>query len=331
MLRDVSRPRHKSKKQRVCLTKSWETFNTKGMKKYLVVILSLILLFASSTSAFARHKQVLGIQDQNVNIPPTVEGPGILLPDSPFFFIDELKQNIRIALALAPEDKAKVYASIAGERMAELRFMIAKKNLPGIRIDMEGVADNFKNAADQVEFAKMSGKNVTVLAKEVNDKIKAKQNVLDELHMQSQGELEGSTKSVSDSLTIAKTKVENSLNLADLENEINDDMLRDAELKVHETSESAVELKDALEDLQEEASLSARESQENRVEVLKKMIQENDEAAKKAQERKIELEKKENEKLWKMQEDTVKSAKEMVEKAQETSKKFEELKSKTSN
>jgi len=178
------------------------------MKKYLVAILTLILFFTSSTSVYAKHRQVLGIQDQNVNIPPTVEGPGIFLPDSPFFFLDELKQNIRMAFVFTPEDKAKIYTSIAGERMAELRFMIAKKNLPGIRTDMEGIADNFKKAADQVEFAKMSGKNVTALAKEVNDKIKEKQNVLDELHIQSQGELEGSTKSVSDSLSIAKTKVD---------------------------------------------------------------------------------------------------------------------------
>lgn len=322
---------NKSKKQKVCLTKSWKTFNTKGMRKYLVAILSLILFITSSTSVFARHRQVLGIQDQNVNIPPTVEGPGIFLPDSPFFFLDELKQNIRMALVFTPEEKAKVYTLIAGERMAELRFMIAKKNLPGIRTDMEGIADSFKKAADQVELAKMSGKNVTELAKEINDKIKEKQNILDELHIQSQGELEGSTKSVSDSLTIAKAKVEDSLNLADLENEIRDDILRDAELETHEVLESAGELRDTLVDLQEEASLSARESQTNRVEVLKKIIQEEDERAKKAQEKKIELEKMDNEKLWKMQEDTVKSAKEMVEKARETSKKFEELKSKTSN
>ncbi|PIZ98685.1 MAG: hypothetical protein COX78_02890 [Candidatus Levybacteria bacterium CG_4_10_14_0_2_um_filter_35_8] len=299
------------------------------MKKYLVAILTLILFFTSSTSVYAKHRQVLGIQDQNVNIPPTVEGPGIFLPDSPFFFLDELKQNIRMAFVFTPEDKAKIYTSIAGERMAELRFMIAKKNLPGIRTDMEGIADNFKKAADQVEFAKMSGKNVTALAKEVNDKIKEKQNVLDELHIQSQGELEGSTKSVSDSLSIAKTKVENSLNLADLENEINDDILRDAEMEIHETSEFAGELRNTLIDMQEEASRSAKESQKNRIEVLKKIIQEKDDQAKKEQERKIELEKIDNEKLWKMQTEAVDSAREMVEQAQKTSRKFEELKVKT--
>src|SRR5258708_4914260 len=56
----------------------------------------LLFLIVSQGSAFAQEQAVLGVETQPAvmpSIPPTSEGPGLLLPDSPFFFLDKLKQN----------------------------------------------------------------------------------------------------------------------------------------------------------------------------------------------------------------------------------------------
>ncbi|MFH1187025.1 MAG: DUF5667 domain-containing protein [Candidatus Levyibacteriota bacterium] len=301
------------------------------MRKYLAIFLVLFIFSVSTSSAVAYRKQVLGIEDQNLSIPATTEGPGIFLPDSPFFFLDQLKQNVRVALAFTPEAKAKVYTSIAGERLAELRFMLDKKDLAGIRTDLEAISSSYKLAADQVSFAKMSGKDVSVLAKEINDQIKAKQKVLDELHIKAEGEVESDVRSAADGLTIAKSKVENSLNETDLKNEIKDDLLRETEMRLHDATESAMDLKEILEDLEEEANSAAKESLKEREKALRNAIEEKNEELKKAEQRRLALEKQQRNKILEMQNQAIESAQEIVENAQETAKKFEEIKYNSEN
>ena len=149
------------------------------------LVFSFVLIF--SPSAIASHRaQVLGdaTVPSDLSIPPTGEGPGILLPDSPFFFLDELKQNLRLFLAFNPEVKAKVHAAIAGERLAELQFMLAKNNEDGIRIALLGVSDNLKKAAEDLSRAKLKGKDIKILAKTLNDSIKEKREKLSFLEYQ---------------------------------------------------------------------------------------------------------------------------------------------------
>ncbi len=300
------------------------------MKRFWIYFLLLLIFFASATSSFAHRRGVLGIQDQNVGIAPTVEGPGMVLPDSPFYFLDHFKQSVRLAFSFTPEDKAKVYSSIAGERMAELRFMLARKDQAGVQADLRGISENFKNAADQVELAKMSGRDISLLAKEINDNIKAKQAVLDELHAQSQGEISSNVEATAAGLSFAKAIVEESLNNADLQNEIKSDLLRQTELNIQDASESARELKEDLEELQEEASHSAKESLKNREEALKEAIKSKNVQLKKAEENKLAIEKQNKEKTMELQKSAIEDAKQIVEKAQETARKFEELKTKSS-
>ncbi|MCL4354000.1 DUF5667 domain-containing protein [Patescibacteria group bacterium] len=300
------------------------------MKKFCIYFLLLLIFLGSVTSSFAHKRGVLGIQDQNIGIAPTIEGPGMVLPDSPFYFLDHVKQSVRLAFSFTPEDKAKVYSSIAGERMAELRFMLVKKNQSAAQSNLQGISDNFKNAADQIELAKMSGRDTSHLAKEINDNIKAKQAVLDELHAESQGEISDIVEATATGLSFAKAKVEESLNEADLQNEIKSDLLRQAELNIQDASESAGDLKEDLEDLQQEASLSAKQSLKNREEALKEAIKNKNAQLKKAEEIKLEVERKDTESKIKLQESALEDAKTIVEKAQATARKFEELKSQDS-
>lgn len=290
------------------------------MKKIINIVCSVLLISSAISPAFADYKEVLGVttSNQNPNIPPTSQGPGLILPDSPFFFLDELKQNIRLALALTPSAKAQVHAEIAGERMAELRFMLAKNNASGIRTDLQGISDNLKAASDNVAAAQISGQNVTELAKIINDDIKAKQQTLDNLAVQSlpNAELKSQVTSTATSLTVAKVKVEDALPSNELENEIESDITRKIVIDARESGDSATSLKNSIEVLTEQASEAAKQALGNREEALKKAIEKQNEQLEKKAEAEIEAEKEKQQTITKLREDATKEAEKSLESAQ---------------
>lgn len=293
-------------------------------KVLLAIILILGFTFATIKAASADSRsEILGASTANVQIPPTVEGPGLLLPDSPFFFLDQLKQNARLFLAFAPENKAKVYTSIAGERLAELRFMLAKNNRAGIQTDLQGIADNFQKAAQELSLAQLSGKNVSDLAKTINNDIKQKQQTLDILENQTRGEIKTQTKAVLEGLMVAKIRVEDALPAQELENEIRDDLNRQIAKRVVEASESAQEIRTDLDELQKGATEAAKNSLKRREEALKKAIKERNEALQKVEERLLENEKKKQENLLRVQQRVAEQAQETIKKAQEAAQNFQ--------
>ncbi|MCL5113843.1 MAG: DUF5667 domain-containing protein [Patescibacteria group bacterium] len=296
-------------------------------KKIVILTGLLIFVFIFSSPVSARQRRVLGTATGSaaVQIPPTTEGPGLILPDSPFFFLDKLKQATRLFFAFTPEAKAKVHTQVAGERLAELRFMLAKQNVAGIETDLKGISSNLQSAANDLAQAQLSGRDVKTLAKTINDDVKRKQETLDLLENQAQGELKAQVAAVQASLVDSKVRVEDALPANELENEIRDDLNRQIGKRVKEASDSARELKDDLDELHKEASEAAKNSLKKREEALKEAIEKKNEVLKKAQEKFLEAEKKKQEDLLRVQEKAVEQAKAAIEKAQEAAAKFQEI------
>jgi len=218
------------------------------MKKLFILLLSVsfaaaVIIF-SSGSVFADHQMdVLGVASApTLSIPPTAEGPGLVLPNSPLFFIDSLKQEFRLLLAFTPEQKAKIHNAIAGERLAELRIMLIKNNVPGIRIALQGVSDNLRGAAEDVTNAKLTGRNINLLAKEINDSIKEKQKVLTDLIPQATGEIKIQVAAAREALKTAKVQVEENLPVNLLMNETIDDLNQLITENIDKASFSAAEI-----------------------------------------------------------------------------------------
>ncbi len=290
------------------------------------VFLALVILVGVFPKpVFAYQRLILGATTQAVNpqIPPTTEGPGLILPDSPFFFLDNLKQAVRLFLAFTPEAKAKAHVAIAGERLAELRFMLARQNESGIETDLKGISENLKQAVNDVTTAQLSGRNVSVLAKEVNDDIKGKQDTLDILESQAQGELKAWVLGTQTSLLEAKVKVEDALPQADLENEIRDDLNRQIEGQVKKASESAIELRDALNVLTKQATEAAQKSLKNREEALKRAINAKNDILQRTEKKLLEQEKAKQEGLLKIQGQAAEQARVAIAKAQEAALNFQ--------
>lgn len=292
----------------------------------LPLVFIFILIVVQPVSADYRARVLGASTVSSLDIPPTIEGPGLILPDSPLFFLDEIKQALRVNLTFAPEEKAKVYESIAGERLAELRFMLAKNNKDGIDIALRGVSNNLQKSSEELMQAKRLGKNVSLLAKQINDDIKLKQQSLDILENQTTGEMKSKASSVQEALIIAKIKAEDMLSEQELKEEINYDLNRQVQRQVDKGLELAKAIEEDLKDLTKEASSAAENSLKRREEAIKKAIEEKNLAAKKEQEFLLTSEKKKNEKLSELEANEAKTVMETVKKAQEAAAKYQNVK-----
>ncbi len=289
------------------------------MRKSFVVILSFVFLASSGCPAFANHKEdVLGAQTQVPQIPPTSEGPGLLLPDSPLFVLDQLKQQMRLFFAFSPEAKAKARSDIAGERMAELRFMLAKNNKPGIDIALQGVSENLQKAAELVAQAQLSGRNVSDLARKINNDIKRKQETLDVLEASDNRELKFKAKAAQEQLLAAKVVVEDALPADEILKEFEEDLHRTIAAEVEQVNPSAERIERQLAVLGEQASMSAKEALKRREEAIKQANGNKSETLQKALEQ-FEAERKRQESLLKAQEQALQEAKRAIEEAQKAS------------
>lgn len=207
-------------------------------------IISVIIFFTVFTSSVKAAPQ----------IPPTAEGPGFILPDSPLFFLDELKQNIRLTIAFTPQDKAKTYNAIAGERLAELRYMLARNNKQGIEKDLLAISYNQKKASDSLEEAKFNGENVEKIAEKINIDVNRRQDAISELALSSEGELKTMVLGVQTSLYESKAKVAGGLPGYKVDNEIKTDLMKQISNDIGLASSSSRELLKKLEALKKKTT-----------------------------------------------------------------------------
>jgi len=246
------------------------------VRKLFIFLLSvsLISLAAASPVLASHQEQILGVEAMPVlSIPATPEGPGFILPDSPIFFLDRLKQEVRLLLAFTPEQKAKIHVAVAGERLAELQLMLAKNNVAGIRITLAGVSDNLKEAASDIAMAKLSGRNISILAKSINDSIKEKQKAFSMLEKEATGEIKAQVQAAKESLKVSKIKIEDSLPADLLINEMEDDLNLEINDNINKANSSATGINHAIDVLTRLASEAAQKNQPRRQQALMHAIE----------------------------------------------------------
>ncbi len=297
---------------------------------WLQVIILVFLVNFMSASVYAHEfkKDVLGesIAASDVEVPPVSAGPGIFLPDSPFYFLDSTFQNIKLVLISSPEKKAQMHALIAQERLAELRIMMAKNNMTGIKralseLDLENDA-----AANELKNASLKGKDVRNLASNINGEMKRQREFLNYLSAQSSGALELQLKAAKEELKLAKVEVEDHLDEDELLSEVGESISEDIKEGIEEASESAEGLERSIDILSRLASEAAKKEQVKREEALKRVIEVKSDTLKKQEQRMLELEMKKREKVYALKREAVESAREMVEDARATAQKLEDAK-----
>lgn len=294
------------------------------MKKQIIIssLLSVALFCTSSSLTFAAHHDVLGASTSDLSVPPTVEGPGFILPDSPFYFLDSIKQQVRLFLAFSPEKKAQVHADVAGERLAELRVMLAKNNQQGAVKALEGIGTNLQSAANDLEDARMQGKDTSKVAEAINTSIKEKQDALDAIEAQGGDLLKARVDVVQEALKDAKLGVDASLPGDMMAQELEDDINREIEDHVNDASHSAVGLEHAIDVLSKLASEAAAKNQTAREEALRNAIAKKNEILTKEKKSELEQDTATNEARIKISEQEAAAARETVKEALEAAEKF---------
>ncbi|HET9946498.1 MAG TPA: DUF5667 domain-containing protein [Patescibacteria group bacterium] len=234
------------------------------MKKLLSVVL-FSLCFSALFSSISYAKTIQGVLgDANTVIPPTIEGAGYLLPDSPLYFLDEFKQQVRLFFAFTPLGKTMVYSSIAGERLAEARLELQKGNTA---LFISSLADSGKNtllAADMLGFSKVGTQDE---AKDLNETIFQHQELLDIYALHTTGDVKKAILLTDTDLFEAKAKVENLLPSVLIPLSIEEDMNREQVIVSQAVGEKTI-LTSEIAFLTHQASLAASLHEDNRQHAL---------------------------------------------------------------
>jgi len=278
---------------------------------------------------YAHHKkQVLGESTvaSELTFPPVTSGPGFILPDSPLYFLDNFVQEVRLIAALTPESKARVRSQIAGERMAELRLMLSRDDKKGIDIALAGLKKENALASGHLREAAAQGKDVSLLARDLNDSMRTHRDVLRVLVDQSDGSLRLQLKAAQEEVKLAKVEVEDELPPELLEQEIEEGLEAEVSDEVEQAEQSTKDIEHDLIELEKQATSAAKKELTKREEAIQKAIEEKNEQLVKVKTGELTVVKKRQEKLTDIQKEKIEEARRAVQEARQAAKKFEEAK-----
>ena len=128
-----------------------------------IFLLSLLLVL---TVFFSLEIDVFG-QNTQFKLPKA----GIT-PDSFFYFLDSFLESLQEFFTFNPEGKAHLQITFAAERIAEIKVLLERKGVEakGLDIAQSKLRAHLAKAVDIISDQKAKGKDVSNLAKELDDK-----------------------------------------------------------------------------------------------------------------------------------------------------------------
>jgi hypothetical protein len=189
-------------------------------KKLMLILLTTILITSLliSSTAFA--------QEEELELPD----PGIT-PDSPFYFLDNLGENIGLFLAFGPDAKAKKALEYAEERLGEAHAMAAVNKSRGVEQATERYSKLVVMAAEKAEEVREQGvsDNVSeIVASAISKHLSVLDSIKDKVPDQAKEAIadakEASMKGMENALkALAKEKPERAIeiNMAAIEGRLN--------------------------------------------------------------------------------------------------------------
>ncbi len=178
----------------------------------LIIILSFLLLsFGTQISA------------QETDLP----SPG-LLPDSPFYFLEIIAEEIGNFFTFGDLKKAERYAALAAERLAEVQAVVEKGKPEFVERTLERYENQLNNSMARAERAQAKDQNTEQVMAKIGKATSVHLEVLAEVYKKVPEE--------------AKSAIENAMK---------------ASVKGHEKAVEVLKAKDALGEVPEEVSLPA--------------------------------------------------------------------------
>ncbi|MEK7536820.1 MAG: DUF5667 domain-containing protein [Patescibacteria group bacterium] len=207
-----------------------------------------------------------------------------LTPESPFYFIDKLGEALREFFAFSPEGKAHLQIAFAAERVAEIKIVLETKGVDakGLEIAEARLREHLGNVAEIVIKQKNKGKDVSLLAKELNDDFEEPKSVLadsfksekkaleareDELEKQMKAAHKAGDTAKAEVLAQELGRVKAQLELLELKEEELEDDLDEEEEKLEEEMSTQQKAEEAIREAEKEKAEIIEEAQEEGVEL----------------------------------------------------------------
>ncbi|MEK7664197.1 MAG: hypothetical protein AAB340_02035 [Patescibacteria group bacterium] len=204
-----------------------------------------------------------------------------LTPESPFYFLDRLGEALRELFTFSPEGKARLQVEFAAERVAEIKIILETKGVDakGLEVAQARLREHLGEAAEIVIKQKNKGKDVSSLAKELDDDFEEPKFILAESFEAEKEELKTKKDDLKGKLKAA-IKAGDSALVETLSQELGrvKAQLELLELKEEELEDDLDEEEKKLEnelDAREEAEEAIREAKEERAETVKEVKKEN--------------------------------------------------------
>ena len=264
------------------------------MKIIKSILISLMLVFALAPVYVSAHAgEAVDVNAENAT---TTEvdiqeetGAGIT-PDNIFYFLDRLGENLREFFTFNPEAKAKLQIKFAGERISEISVMVEKKgaNTKGIEKAKTLLLGNVAYAAEIIKEEKTIGKDVSTLAKEIDDAFDEQEKLLTQIFQEARKKLKENRLALKQDLTgVDDLDIETQIQLledeADGLRDIQDDLenlFDDEQEKIEEELDDEDKERDELEEKEDErkdAEESIQEASKEKQETIEEARDEEDE------------------------------------------------------
>ena len=257
------------------------------MKKSLITIVLVASLFVFTGGAvFAQNQQIV------------LPSAG-LTPESNFYFLDKFGESLREFFTFNPEGKAHLQITFAAERIAEIKVILETKGVEakGLEVAQSRLQAHLANAATIVVDQKAKGKDVSQLAKELDDEFDDPKTVLEEAFEAEERALEAQEKKMKSKILEARragdtTQVESLVQqlgqikaqkeLLELKEEELEEALEQEEERIEEEMEAKEEAEKAIQEAEKEKQEVLDEAAEEAIEDLEEAKEEAEEQLREA-------------------------------------------------
>lgn len=203
-----------------------------------------------------------------------------LTPESTFYFLDTFGESLREFFTFSPEGKARLQITFAAERIAEIKVVLETKGVAtkGLEVAQAKLQANLERVNALLADQKADGKDISELAKELDDDFDGPKSALKEAFKAEKRALEVKEKELKAEIREARQAGDTAL-IDSLVKELDEVKVQKEllELKADEQEEALEEeeerLKEELEDT-EEAEDAIREAEKEKQELLDEAIKE---------------------------------------------------------
>ena len=207
-----------------------------------------------------------------------------LTPESPFYFIDKLGEILREFFTFSPEGKARLQIAFAAERVAEIKVVLETKGVDakGLEIAEARLREHLGEAAEIVIKQKNKGKDVSNLAKELNDDFEESKSALtdsfksekkaleareDELEKQMKAAAKAGDTAKAEAFAQELGRVKAQLELLELKEKEFEDDFDEEEEKLEEEMNAQQKAEETIREAEEEKAEMIEEAQEEGAEI----------------------------------------------------------------